>query len=82
MAGKRSTPEQIVFYEAEVELKPHGTEEQLAGLASSLQRQWNLVPQPLPKFERLLTTGAAAGNVVRGNTTNLGSTPPAGMPWR
>ncbi|MGO4434391.1 hypothetical protein AB4Y88_14205, partial [Paenarthrobacter sp. RAF9] len=29
-----------------------------------------------------LTSGPAAGNFARGDTTSLGSTPPAGMPQR
>ena len=42
--------EKSVFYEVEAELRPHGTEEQLAAIALALREQWGLAPQPLSKL--------------------------------
>jgi CHAD domain-containing protein len=40
------------FFEAEVELRPAGTERDLQVLATALQDEWHLEPEPLSKFER------------------------------
>ena len=53
--------EKAVFYEVEVELKPSGSEEQLASLAAALRDEWHLTPQPLPKFEQALAVFREAG---------------------
>lgn len=51
------------YYELEIELTSSGTEEQLAIIADSLQRKWNLRPESLSKFERALNLlDPAAGN--------------------
>ena len=42
------------YLEMEVELKPHGTEDDLAAIVECLRDEWQLKPEPLSKFERAL----------------------------
>jgi inorganic triphosphatase YgiF len=42
------------YLEMEVELKPQGTEDDLAGIVACLRDEWKLKPEPLSKFERAL----------------------------
>ena len=51
------------YRELEVELRPHGTEEDLAALAACLQGEWGLVPEPRSKLARALEA-AGAGNAA------------------
>ncbi|NIV33229.1 MAG: CYTH domain-containing protein [Anaerolineae bacterium] len=43
------------YSELEIELAPQGTEDDLAAIATCLQGEWGLEPQPRSKFERALT---------------------------
>jgi len=43
-----------VYLEIEVELKPHGTEDDLSVIVACLRDEWQLKPEPLSKFERAL----------------------------
>jgi inorganic triphosphatase YgiF len=43
-----------VYLEMEVELKPHGTEDDLSAIVACLRDEWQLKPEPLSKFERAL----------------------------
>jgi len=43
------------FFEAEVELLPFGTEEDLSAIVACLDREWDLPPETRSKFERALT---------------------------
>ncbi|MFN2130681.1 MAG: CHAD domain-containing protein [Anaerolineae bacterium] len=43
------------FFEAEVELLPLGTEEELAAIAAYMEHEWDLVPETRSKFERALS---------------------------
>lgn len=43
-----------VYLEMEVELKSHGTEDDLSILVACLRDEWTLRPEPLSKFERAL----------------------------
>ncbi len=47
--GKRDA-----FLELEMELKGQGTEEDLAKIATALEQEWTLTPEPRSKFERAL----------------------------
>jgi len=42
------------YLEVEVELKPQGTEDDLASIVTCLRDEWKLKPEPLSKFERAL----------------------------
>jgi CHAD domain-containing protein/uncharacterized protein YjbK len=42
------------FFEAEVELMPLGTEEDLSAIVAYLEREWDLAPETQSKFERAL----------------------------
>jgi len=42
------------YFELEVELAPQGTEDDLRGIATHLQDEWGLKPEPRSKFERAL----------------------------
>ena len=42
------------YHEVEAELRPDGTEEQLAAIAAALRDEWGLTPEPRSKFERAL----------------------------
>ena len=42
------------YHEVEAELRPDGTEEQLASIAAALRDEWGLAPEPRSKFERAL----------------------------
>ncbi len=46
--------EEQVHFELEVELTPRGTESHLAEIATHLQDEWGLKPEPCSKFERAL----------------------------
>jgi CHAD domain-containing protein len=46
--------EEHSYFELEVELAPRGTESLLAEIATHLQDEWNLNPEPKSKFERAL----------------------------
>jgi len=50
MAGNR----EHVYLEMEVELKSHGTEDDLSIIVACLRDEWTLRPEPLSKFERAL----------------------------
>jgi inorganic triphosphatase YgiF len=50
IAGSREQ----VYLEMEVELKPQGTEDDLAAIVACLRNEWQLKPEPLSKFERAL----------------------------
>jgi CHAD domain-containing protein len=52
-----------VYFELEAELAPRGSESDLSVLATHLQEEWGLTPEPRSKFERALES--------------LGETPPA-----
>ncbi len=43
-----------VYLEMEVELKSHGTEDDLSVIVDRLRDEWTLRPEPLSKFERAL----------------------------
>jgi inorganic triphosphatase YgiF len=43
-----------VYLEMEVELKPHGTEDDLSAIVACLRDEWQLKSEPLSKFERAL----------------------------
>jgi inorganic triphosphatase YgiF len=43
-----------VYLEMEVELKPHGTEDDLSAIVACIRDEWTLKPEPLSKFERAL----------------------------
>ena len=61
-------------YEVEAELKGEGVEDDLAVLAAALQRDFDLVPQPLSKFERALAAldaSAPAGPLLSADEERL-----------
>ncbi len=53
-----------LYYELEVELKPEGTETDLATVVQELRTIYNLTPEPRSKFERALETLQGRGAVA------------------
>jgi CHAD domain-containing protein len=43
-----------MYFEVEVELKEHGSEDELAAIVAELQTAWGLEPEPRSKFQRAL----------------------------
>lgn len=54
------------FFELEVELKAEGTENELETLATCLQDEWGLKPEPSSKFERALAFLQETGGLLTG----------------